>query len=455
MSQNLARRTPATNVQDQPKVERRPTAPVRKLRREIALPGRLAVLGGLLFFGVLGGWAATAPLAGAAVAPGIVSFESVRFTIQHLEGGIIQSFRVKEGDQVNMGDELVILADVAVRANRVALTTKLYVLAAQETRLNAERTGAQSLAFQQSSNDPAVIAAQQQELNRFNARRASAEVDKSILLQRIEQLNSQVVGHNKQLDGNRRQQALLKQEVTVVEDMYNKGLERLPRLLLLKRALVDAEAKEGELMATLSKVSEAILELEAQIKAVDVKRRDDIDAELSDVRAKRIAAEEELKKVNDQLERTIIRSPVSGTVLSIKFRTERGVVRAGEPIMDIVPSSEPLIINARLPPKDISDVKVGMPAWVVFPTYSRQTMMRITGQVRSISPDVLQDDASKEKYYMAKVEVPREHLQKVAPNVELQPGLPAEVFIATSERTALEYLLQPLMIRLERSFREH
>ena len=395
-------------------------------------------------------------MSGAVIATGTISPESVRFTIQHFEGGIIENIPVKEGQEVKVGDELVLLDDLSARADLSALSTRLYVVSAQEARLEAERIGAPQVVFPRSlaTVDPQAIAAQRQEINRFNARRESRNTDKHILSQRITQARSQVEGYEKQLNGVRQQQALLRQESEIVEAMFKKGLERLPKRLALLRTLAEREGMEGELMANIAKIKEGIAELETQILRIDVKFRDEIDAELADVRARRIAAEEDVRKVTDRVERSTIRSPVNGTVLRIKFKTERGVVRPGEPIMEIVPSEQKLLVSARLAPRNIDQVRVGMEAWLVFPTYSRRSMIRVKSVVTQVSADVFQDEKTGAPYYSAMIEVDRDHLKSVDPQVRLQPGLPVEAYIATSERTMLEYLVQPLRMSFERGLRE-
>lgn len=436
---------------------RRFLPPATKLRGEIIGPSRLGILVGVLFFGIVGGWAATAPLSGAAIAVGVVSPESVRYTIQHLEGGIIRSIHVQEGEQVAIGDALVVLDDTADRANLVALTSQLRYLEAQEARLEAERTQAERVTFSSlaDSDDANAVAARQQEMNRFSARRIALANDKDVLRQRIEQLRSQDAGFKEQLASTRRQSALLDQEARIAADLHEKGLERLPRVLALKRAMAEADSRAGGLVANIASGAEKIIELEAQIKAVDIKHREQVETELAEVRTKRVTVEEEVRKTRDRLQRSVIRSPVTGNVLSIPFRNIGGVIRPGEPIMTLVPWGQPLLINARVSPRDIAQVSPGEGASIVFPSYPQRTMLRISGKLLQVSRDALEDPRTGESYYAAKIEVSREALKRAAPEIELQPGLPAEIFIATKERTALDYILQPLWTRMQRGLREH
>jgi HlyD family type I secretion membrane fusion protein len=207
-------------------------------------------------------------------------------------------------------------------------------------------------------------------------------------------------------------------------------------------------------MARSAQARESLIELKYQLDAVDLKRRDEVDQQIAETHTKLVEAEEALVKASDRLQRTVIRSPVRGTVLNVRFKTARGVVRNGETIMDLVPLGDKLIINANVEPKNIDEVRIGQDAHVVFPSYSQRALHRIEAKVIDISADALHDEKNNTRHYLARVEVGREHMAKVAPQIELQAGLPVEVYIATSERTLMEYLLQPLRFVIERSMRE-
>jgi HlyD family type I secretion membrane fusion protein len=165
-------------------------------------------------------------------------------------------------------------------------------------------------------------------------------------------------------------------------------------------------------------------------------------------------AEEELAAADDTLRRTEIAAPVAGTVLDLRFATTGGVIGPGEPVLDLVPLADRLIIEARVRPTDIDDVAAGQPAHVMFPSLPQRQLLRIAGRVESVSADALIDEETGETHYQAKVTVDRGDLAQAAPGVELTPGMPAEVFIATTDRTLLAYLLQPIREILAHTFRE-
>ncbi|NIA72361.1 HlyD family type I secretion periplasmic adaptor subunit [Pelagibius litoralis] len=412
----------------------------------------------LLFFVAGGGWTATAPLSGAAIAPGVVSPEGSRQTVQHLEGGIIREISVRDGDDVEAGDTLVILEDVAAQAESGILMNRLRTLAAGELRLEAERSGADSVAFShfslQDVADLDVQAVIAQQRDRFETRAANRRSRKAILAQQAAQLKQQIAGARRQLVGTRRQAELIREEIEVVEYLVRRGYGRKPRLLALQRGEAELIGTEGELVASIARSNEAIAEIELQILNVDTERIEEITSELADIRTSRIEVEKQIKESLDRLLRTEITAPVKGTIIDLRYKTTGGVIRPGEAVLDIVPTEDKLVVDARVAPTDIDDVQVGLEAYVVFPTYPQRHLLRIDGQVTHVAADALEDERSGEPYYLAKIEIHPDRLQSLAPEIQLTPGLPAEVFITTEDRTVLEYLLQPLLETFERSLRE-
>ncbi len=427
---------------------------IREVRGSLVLG-----LSALALFFVIGGiWAATAPLSGAVIAPGIVSPESSRQTIQHLEGGIIKELKVREGQRVNAGDPLVVLEDVRARSEVGALTSRLRVLVATETRLRAERAGSESVEFNHPSlldrDNPDVRASIQAEINQFRTRRENALSRTAILRQRISQLEKQIEGFRRQLKAVKRQFDLIAEEVQIVDGLYKKGMARKPRLLALQRAQAQLLGSEGELVARIARAEEAIGETELQIVNLKIERQEEIDQQLSKVRGERAELEEQIRASLDRLRRTEIRAPVAGTVLGLRYKTTGGVIGPGEPILDLVPLEGDLVIEAKVATNDIDNVRSGQNAYIVFPSFAQRNLKRIGGRVERVSPDALEDNRSGERYYTARVTVDRRRLHEIAPEIELSPGMPAEVFIETGERTMLEYLMQPFLQSVERAFRE-
>lgn len=430
----------------------------RPLRPQLYGPLEIGLAVMFLFFGVGGGWAALAPLSGAAIAPGVVSPEGSRQTVQHLEGGIIQTILVRDGARVEAGQVLMVLQGIGAQAEVGRLTERLRSLAANEARLRAERENADTVEFTHpilaNRDDPSVANTIAGQLNQFETRRAGDESREAILQQRVYQLDRQIVGSRRQLEANRRQQSLVAEEINDVERLVERGLERKPRLLGLQREQASLVGEEGELESTIARSEEAIGETKLQIVDIRIQKTQEIETELSEVQTERGEVEEEIAASRDRLFRTDILAPVAGTVLNLKFKTPGGVIKAGDQVLDIVPAADELVIEARLPVTNIDEVSAGQDATVMFPALPQRNMLRLQGEVINVSADALENEQTREQYYLTKIQVQRADLEAALPGAELTPGMPAEVFIATHERTMLDYLLQPLLSTFERTFRE-
>lgn len=445
--------------------EREPETPEAVIRdnfdtveQAIFAPRRLGLAIGLLFFVVGGGWAAFAPLSSAAIAPGIVSPKSSRQNVQHLEGGIIRAINIREGDVVESQQSLIVLEDIGQRAEVGRLTTRWRHLDAIEARLVAERDGLPTVRFSEDLlrglSDIEVREIIDAQVNQFETRRANDDSRKAILAQRIAQLDQQIGGFEEQLTSTERQNALIQEEIDAVFELVNKGLERKPRLLGLERTKAELLGQQGELKARIAQGLEAIGETKLEIMKTDIQRAEDVEAELADIQAKKMDIDKQLKESQDRLARTEIRAPVSGTVLDVRFKTAGGVIRPGENVVSIVPNQDSLVIDARVSPKDIDVVRSGLEAAIRFPAYTQRLLPSIQGVVTKVSADTHVDERTGEHYYSAQVEVDRDYLETIAPEIALQPGMVAEVFITTGKRTVLGYLLEPFVSVVRRSLRE-
>lgn len=435
------------------------SGPPLKLHRDVKGTKYLGLFVIVLFFLIGGGWAAMAPISGAVVAPGLVAPQGSRQVVQHLEGGIIRRILVTDGDHVAKGQDLVVLEPVGAKAEVDALLSRLRTLAAMEARLRAERANAGVVSFDHpvlaNRGDPEVEAVIRQQLAVYETRRANDASRINIFEQRIAQLDDQMVGAQRQLEATRRQYELIREEIVGVKELYEKGYEKKPRLLSLQRTEADLRGNEGDLLARIARLKEAVGETRLQAMNVKDQRREDIDKELAEVQAQRSEVEQRIKQSSDKLKRMAIQAPVDGKVIDLRYKTSGGVIRPGEVVLSIVPVNDDLIVESRVSPKDIDDVHEQQQAYVIFPSYTQRTTHRIPGQVVHVSADALQDQNTGERYYQAKIKIDREQLEKIAPEIELTPGLPAESFITTKDRTLLEYLLQPALNVLEHTFREH
>ena len=429
------------------------------LMHELRRPIRAGVLLVGLFFGGIGWWAASAPLAGAAIASGVVSPDGSRRTVQHLEGGIIRDILVRDGSLVRAGEPLILLEDVQARAGFDMLQTRFYTLAATQARLLAEQSAATSVRFPDwlidaTSAHPTALEAMVAQRAMFDARAKALAERRGILRQRIEQLRQEIAGLEAQIRADSRQIVLIDEEIQGVEQLYRKGLERKTRLLALQRGRADIEGNRAERRARIARAEQAIGEAELQIIAQGTAQLEAINEEASRIQSELAEIEQRLAASRDVLERTLITAPVDGTVVALRFRTPGGVIRPGEPVLEIVPDSEELLIDARVSPMDIDVVRAGLPARVVLPAFQQRHMPQIRGRVRQISADAITDPQTGQRFFEARIEIDRNQLAALEPALELTAGMPAEVYITTGERTALDYLLSPFYDSLRRAFRE-
>lgn len=412
----------------------------------------------LVFFALGGAWAALAPLTSAIIAPGVVSPDGNRRTVQHLEGGIIQDIRVREGTVVAQGDVLLVLANISPLARADSSRGRLQALLATEARLTAERLNAPAIAFDHAElsdvNDPAVAKVIQLETNQFEARRTNMENRIGVLQQRKGQLEQQIDGLKIQFAATLKQSDLIDLEIADVQQLLNQGLERRPRLLALQRAKADLQGTAGNLTARIAEAQEALGEADLQVLSMRSDRAEEVEAELSAIGAERAQIEQLLKQDQDQLARTEITAPISGTVLDLRFQTIGGVILPGEPVVDIVPADEELLIDARVSPADIDQVSPDLTAQVIFPSFPQRNMPRLTGTVRTVGADALEDPRDGQRYYSVRIGIDKDQFSGLDAEIVLKPGMPAEGYIATGERTFLTYLIRPFIDTVRRSFRE-
>ncbi|WP_207481385.1 HlyD family type I secretion periplasmic adaptor subunit [Arenibaculum pallidiluteum] len=410
-----------------------------------------------IFFGGFGGWAWQAPLTSAAVASGVVAPDGKRRTVQHLEGGIVDEILVREGTQVAAGQPVLRLADVRARSQNESLEQQVRILSAIEARLVAEQKNLPAPAFPAeltASSDPRVVEVVTLQSELFETRRAARRSQEVVLDQRILQLREEIAGHQARIRSQDAQLALIVEEAKGVRELVDKGLERRPRLLALERAKADIEGDRATSRAEIARAEQAIGEARAQILAETERWQNQVGADLADTRTKLATTRSEIQATRDALERTLVRSPVAGQVMEMRITTSGGVIRAGDPIMDVVPADAELVIDAQVSPMDIDDVHVGLEAHVVLSAFKQRNLPRLTGTVRDVTADRLTDQRTGQPYFLARVVVPREEMARLAPGLAMTPGMPAEVMIATGERTMLDYLVQPFLDSLRRSFRE-
>ncbi|MCQ0988465.1 HlyD family type I secretion periplasmic adaptor subunit [Jiella marina] len=410
-----------------------------------------------LFFGGFGAWAVVTPIASAAYGSGQVRVEGRRKTVEHLEGGIVREIMVKEGDYVEEGQVLLRLDDVQASAMSELLESQLQSLRAAEARLMAERSGAEEITFPQSllnaRDNPRVEIAISGQTSIFENRRLSLEGRTDLLEQKIGQLKSQIQAHTAQRDSAERQILIVQEELKTVRDLTKRGFEKRPRLLALERELAQLRGERGEQVGMIASAEQSISEAKLQIVDLKNTRRDEVSAELQQTRTKISELTDRLTAASDVETRTAIVAPISGRIVQLQQVTTGGVVKPGEPILDIVPSDVELVIDARISPLDIDSVHTGLEAEIKLMAFKQRSLPILLGTVTSVSADALTDERSGTSYYTAEVRFTEEQ-RKMLQGLELYPGMPADVLVLTGERTPLEYFIEPIEDSFNKAFRE-
>jgi len=424
----------------------------------------------LVVFGGFGAWASLAPLTSAALAPGVITVEHYRKTVQHLEGGIIRTLDVHDGDSVQQDQVLATLDDTQSRSQLEVLRGQLYLRIAQEARLAAQRDGLSSVHYPQEllahRADPRVQESIQLQDQTFTVRKAANDGESAVYRRQIEQLRAKVEGLHAQKHGKDRLVDSYRGDVADFKSLLKEGYTEKQKVEELDRALAQSEGQRGELVSDIAASELQIAEIELKILQLQKDLQREVAKELSDVQTQLFELREKTQSVESTVNRTVIKAPVAGMVLGLAVHTIGAVIPPGGRLLDIVPKDQKLIIEAQVSPIDIDRVKVGQLAEVRFSAFKTRDVPTIMGSLLSLSADRIVMDSTDSKnskefsggnaaYYLVRVAVSPEGLDALSTaNLELVPGMPAEVLINTGERTLLQYLSQPLTDTFKRSFIE-
>jgi HlyD family type I secretion membrane fusion protein len=297
----------------------------------------------------------------------------------------------------------------------------------------------------------ALVRAQEEQ---FKSRRESIQGQKSVLEQRVEQSRSDIEGLRAQITSADTQLELIQQEINGVAPLVQKGLYEKPRLLALQRTQAQIGGQKAADTSSIAKAEQLIGESQMRMLAIDSDFRDKIAEERASTQKELAQLEEKMRAAGDVVGRTRILAPLDGVVVNLKYHTLGGVIQPGAPILEIVPKNDRLVIDVQVQPNDIDVVREGQTALVRFTAYHQRNMPRIDGTVIYVAADSTQDEQTKRSYFLAKVEVDPTLLKRVAPQVNLSAGMPAEASIMTGTRTALQYAIDPLLHAFQRSFIE-
>lgn len=403
--------------------------------------------------GIMG---AATKMSGAIISQGSLVVESSVKKVQHPSGGVAKQLVVEDGAHVAKDDLLILMDETVAQANLNAVTKSLWELEARRARLQAERDGDSEIAFPDSVASLSDVAAQSivsGERRFFRLRRDANEGQKRQLQEQIAQLKEQISGMQDQLTAKKQEADLIANELTGVQQLWEQRLVSLSRLSTLQRDAARLLGERGQLTASIAQAKGKISETELKSLQVDQDFRSGVAKELADVRAKYAETVEKQITAKDQTEKLEIRAPQAGVVHDLTIHTQGGVIAAGETIMTIVPNQDNLIVETHVAPQDIDQVKLGAPAILRFTNFNQRSTPEIEGEVSRIGADVSRDDKTAPTYFLVRIAIPPSELKKLA-TTHLLPGMPVEVFIPTSERTVLSYLMKPLADQVHRAFRE-
>ncbi len=418
------------------------------------IAGYLAVF--LLVFG-LGAWAALARISGAVIVPGTLEVEGNRQVVQHPTGGVIDVINVRNGDKVNAGDVLVRLEGDEIVSELGIVEGQWFEILARKGRLSAERDGLGEITFAPELTSrvvaPHIATLMQAQEQQFKARQKLQGEESGQLKERQIQIARQIEGLEAVQTATEKQISLITREIEGQESLLAKGLTEITRVLTPRRTLAELEGTRGQVEAAIAENKGKIAEIEINLVQLDSKTREDAISELRDLEFREIELRERRDNLRQQVRKLDLRAPVSGVIYGNTADTLRGVVRAAEPVMYIVPKDAPLIVRGHVMPINIDQIHMGQQAAMRFSAFDARTTPEVTGHVKTLSADTMEDRNTGSRYYLVDIELDAGSQEKLL-NRPLVPGMPVEAFIGTDERSPLSYFVKPFTDYFSRALQE-
>jgi HlyD family secretion protein len=423
------------------------------IRRHLIVAG-IAIL---VLVGGIGGWAAATNLAGAVVATGHFVVDSYVKKVQHPTGGIVGEILVRNGQRVHAGDVVMRLDPTQTRSSLAIVTKRLDEFAARKGRLEAERDDAEVIEFPEEltarAHIPEVARLLTGERRLFELRREARRGQKAQLRERIAQYEKEVSGLAAQQIAREEGAALIERELTGLRGLFEKGLVSIQRMMALEREAASLRGDRGRLVESQAQSAGKISETQLQIIQIDQDLRSEVAKELREVEAQTAEFIERKVAAEDQLKRIDLLAPQDGVVHELAVHTVGGVISAADTVMSIVPDHDKLALEAQVVPQDIDQIQLGQKAVLRMSAFNQRTTPELNGEVSRIAADLTQDQKTGLSYYLVRISVPPAELSRLGKLV-LVPGMPAEAFIQTGERTVVSYLVKPLHDQIMRAFRE-
>lgn len=427
----------------------------------------LAIL--VVWLGCFGVWAAVAPLNSAVVASGTFVATGQNKLVQHFEGGIIREIAVKDGDVVEANQVLVRMDDTAANAKLKRLVLKKYRLLAMKARLEAELSSSDAIEtpaeFSEKARDPEIKAILERQRAELQARRASLVSEESVLVKQIAGLEESIRGYQAQVQSTKERIALFAEELKDKNSLLGQQLVRKSDVLALRRSEASLGGDLGEYLGRIADSKERIAQANGRIAQLHATALRDAIKELRETEAELDDVEEQIRAAQDVVDRVDVRSPVRGIVVKNNFHTPGGVVSPGAVILELLPIGDERIIEAHVNPKDISHVSVGQEALVRLSALNQRITPMVGASVIYVSADALAEQVqgktetrpdadTRREFYVVRVRLDQDDVVRRMPEFIPTPGMPADVYIKTGERTFFEYIMKPILDSFSRAFRE-
>ena len=441
--------------------------------RGVPLSAKWPIFAGLailvVWLGCFGVWAGVAPLNSAVVAPGTFVATGPNKLVQHFEGGIIREIAVKDGDAVEANQVLVRMDDTAADTKLRRLVIKKYRQLAMKARLEAEMSSSDTIetpaAFSETARDPEIKAIFERQRAELRARRASLATEESVLTKQIAGLEESIRGYQAQVQSTKDRIALFVEELKDKDSLLGQQLIRKSDVLALRRSEASLGGELGEYLGRIADSKERIAQANERIAQLHSTALRDAIKELRETETDLDDVEEQIRAAQDVVDRVDVRSPVRGIVVKRNFHTPGGVVSPGAVILELLPIGEERIIEAHVNPKDISHVSVGQQALVRLSALNQRITPMVGASVIYVSADALAeqvqvktetrpDSDTRREFYVVRVRLDQDDILRRMPEFIPTPGMPADVYIKTGERTFFEYIMKPVFDSFSRAFRE-
>jgi epimerase transport system membrane fusion protein len=431
---------------------------VERREHRLRLAGISCVLA--LFTG-LGLWSVLAPLDSAALGPGVVVLENHRVAVDHFEGGIVREVRAREGQVVKEGDVLLTLQDVQPRAQLEQVRGQWLVALARESRLVAQRDNAPRVTFpaplRASAWDPRAAEAMRAQEQTFRVRRRALEGEITLYERQVAQLREKAMGLREQRAMRERLVSSFEKERADFEALASEGYAERQRVRDMERNLA---LNDGQRSSLSSDIAATEVEIgAAEIRALQAEQtfQREVAKELAEVQAELFILTEKLRGLEDTVKRMVVIAPQTGVVHGLSVHAPGEVIRPGQRILDLVPGNERLVVEAKLSPQDVDQVRIGQMADVRFTAFRQRDMPKVEGRLVRLSADRMIEEAGgvKQPYYLARIEIAPDGIRELKRlKLELLAGMPADVLVKTGERTFWHYLTAPLSDMVTRSMKE-